>query len=369
MARLLVSCLVLAALAGCGGGSAAKTGTPPERHLTDDIAAQLDASLQKTVAGTGVPGASAAVVYPDGSMWTGVAGDAVLKPARAMTSDTALPFDSVTKTAVAALAMRLVEQGKLALDDPIAKWYPAWRGDPEATVRDLLGHTSGMGDPPDAFYERLLRSDRSVTPRQAVAAAGKPGPRTEDAVYSNSGFVVMGLILERAGGEPVSAAMQREVLRRDGLALQPGARTHPPRASSYWYPEDLRTPVSANDGSALIPSRQWTMLAWTAGALAGDVPSLARWGQALFNDEIVKPSSLREMAKFHPGAFWDGYGLGLAQYSFEGHEMWGHTGDGLGSHTEFWHLVKENVTIAVTWNDEVIEGNSGIFQGLVRAAV
>ncbi len=370
MARLLVSCLVLAALAGCGGGGAAKTGTPPERHLTPEISRQLDASLQKTVAGTGVPGASAAVVYPDGSMWTGAAGNAVLKPARAMTSDTALPFDSITKTAVAALTVRLVEQGDLTLDDPISKWYPAWRGDPEATVRDLLGHTSGQHDPPAAFFERLVASGRTVTPRQALAASGKPGPRTTAAVYSNAGYALMGLILERVTGEPVSRAMRREVLGdADGLAMQPAERTDPPRANSYWYPKDLRRPEPANDGGALIPSRQFATLAWTAGALAGDVPSLARWGHALFNDEIVQPSSLHEMSKFHPTEFWDGYGLGLAQYSFDGHEMWGNTGDGPGSHTEFWHLVKENVTIAVTWNDDVIEGNSGIFQGLVRAAV
>jgi D-alanyl-D-alanine carboxypeptidase len=369
MARLIVSCLVLAALAGCGGGSAAKTGTPPERHLTDAIAAELDASLEKTVSGTGVPGASAAVVYPDGSMWTGAAGNAVLEPARAMTSETALPFDSITKTAVAALTMRLVEHGDLALDDPITKWYPAWRGDPEATVRDLLGHTSGQHDPPPAFFERLDPSGRIVTPRQALAASGKPGPRTTDAMYSNAGFELMGLILERVTGEPLSRAMRREVLGdADRLAMQPGERTDRPRANSYWYPKDLRRPEPVNDGSALIPSRQFATLAWTAGALAGDVPSLARWGHALFNDEIVLPSSLREMSTFRPTEYWDGYGLGLAQYSFDDREMWGHTGDGPGSHTEFWHLVKENVTIAVTWNDDVIEGNSGIFQGLVRAA-
>ena len=79
-------------------------------------------------------------MFADGREWTGAAGDAVLKPAQPMTPDTSLPFNSVTKIATAALVMRLVEQGRLELDDPIAKWYPAWRGDPAATVRDLLGH-------------------------------------------------------------------------------------------------------------------------------------------------------------------------------------------------------------------------------------
>jgi D-alanyl-D-alanine carboxypeptidase len=368
MARLLVSCLILAALAGCGGGSAAKQGTPPAPTLTDSVASKLQKSLHQTVEDTGVPGASAAVVFADGSEWTGNAGAAVLRPRRPMTSRTALPFASVTKVAVATLTMRLVEQGKLTLDDPIVKWYPAWKGDPAATVRDLLGHTSGLAEPPDAFFNHFSRAHRIPTPRQIVAAAPRPGPRTKEAVYSNTGFVLMGLILERAGGEPLSAALQRQVLRSDELALQPGDRAPPPRADSYWYPHGIGHPEAVNDGSALIPSRWWARIGWSAAALAGDVPALARWGQALFNDKILEPSSLREMATFHPGAFWDGYGLGLAEYSFDGHKMWGHTGDGPGSHTEFWHLLKENMTIAVSWNDDAIDNDGGIFQGLVKAA-
>src|SRR3954466_9923128 len=133
MARLLVSCLVLAALAGCGGGSAAEMGTPPAPTLTEAVASDLQRTLHEMVEESGVPGASAAVVFADGSEWAGNAGNAVLDPRRPMTSQTALPFDSVTKVAVAVLTMRLVEQHKLALDDPISKWYPAWNGDPQAT--------------------------------------------------------------------------------------------------------------------------------------------------------------------------------------------------------------------------------------------
>ena len=91
-----------------------------------------------------MPGATAAVVFADGREWSGAAGDAVLHPRRSMTTATAIPFDSITKIVTASTAMRLVEQGRLRLDDPVRRWYPAWRGDPEATVRDLLGHTSGM---------------------------------------------------------------------------------------------------------------------------------------------------------------------------------------------------------------------------------
>jgi hypothetical protein len=109
--------------------------------------------------------------------------------------------------------------------------------------------------------------------------------------------------------------------------------------------------------------------AGTAGALAGDVPSLARWGHELFSGRVIQPRSLREMARLHPGAFWETYGLGLARDSLDGHTMWGHGGDGLGSHTEFWHLPRERLTIAVTWNDDVLDREGQIFPQLLRTAL
>jgi CubicO group peptidase (beta-lactamase class C family) len=92
-----------------GGASAGPTSIRP--RLTSDIAQRLQAQLETKVRETGVPGASAAVVFPDGREWAGAAGKAVLRPSRPMTSQTALPFDSVTKIATAALALRLVERG------------------------------------------------------------------------------------------------------------------------------------------------------------------------------------------------------------------------------------------------------------------
>jgi D-alanyl-D-alanine carboxypeptidase len=307
-------------------------------------------------------------VYADGKQWSGAVGDAVVKPRQPMTTDTALPFDSVTKTAAAALAMRLVEQDRLALDDPIRRWYPHWRGDPEATVRDLLGHTSGLADPPEEFWVSVIdHPRRPMTPRQFLAATPKPGPRTEDAVYSNAGYVLLGMILARAAGEPVEAALRREVLG-EGLAMQPAERPRAPHAHSYWYPRNLNDRVDATDRSGLLPRRTIATFTSTAGSLAGDVPSLARWGRALFGGEIVSDASLRKMTRFHDGV-WEGYGLGVAKAGVDDHVLWGHTGDGLGSHTEFWHLPKEGITVAVTWNDDVIDSDGQILPELVRAAL
>jgi D-alanyl-D-alanine carboxypeptidase len=375
MARLTVACAVLLALAGCGGADKGAAARAPGVKYTPAAAHRLDVALKEKVEDTGVPGATAAVVFADGREWSGVAGDAVLRPRRPMTTATAIPFDSVTKIVTASTAMRLVEQGKLSLDDPISKWYPAWRGDAEATVRDLLGHTSGLpGGPPDAYFIRVYEHPhRPATRQRFVAATGKPGARTEGAEYSDAGFVLAGLILERAGGAPIATLARRDVLSApggDGLAFQPGERAAPPHAHSYAYPPGVGRPVDANDRSAILPRRAWVTQASGAIGLAGDVPSLARWGSGLLGGRLLEPASLQEMQDVHGGPFWSsGYGLGLAKSSVDDHELWGHTGDGLGTHTELWYLPKERVTVAVAWNDGSIDNDGGIFQALVRAAV
>ena len=103
--------------------------------------------------------------------------------------------------------------------------------------------------------------------------------------------------------------------------------------------------------------------------LAGAIPSLARWGNELLGGHVLEPSSLKAMQDVHGGAFWSGYGLGLAEWFVDDHEMWGHTGDGIGTHTELWYMPKERVTVAVAWNDHAIDNDGGNFQALVRAAV
>ena len=85
-----------------------------------------------------------------------------------------------------------------------------------------------------------------------------------------------------------------------------------------------------------------------ATGLAGDVPSLAR---------------------FHAGDHWPGYGLGLASDASGGLEMWGHTGDGLGSHTDLWHAPRERLTVAMSWNDSEFDRDPTFMRALVRAAL
>jgi D-alanyl-D-alanine carboxypeptidase len=358
--------VVVVALAGCGGGhreSAAHAGGP---RLTDALARTLDAKFRRDVTLAGIPGASAAIVFPDGREWSRAVGAAELTPRVAMTTDTSFHFASVTKMATAALALRLAEQGRLGLDDPIVRWYPAWRGDRAATVRDLLGHTAGARDLTPAASSRLERSGRHLTGREYLGAAPRPGPRTTEAEYSDVGFVIAGIVLARAAREPLAQAMRRGVLHLPGgagLALEPGERPHAPRVHNYYYPHGIGDPVDLSDGSGLIPNRGYfTDVFVGAVGLAGDVPSLARWGRALLAGGLLSPSSLRAMTRFHDMPTEYGYGLGLFRDVLDGHLMWGHPGGGIGGHSELWQLPHDRITIAVSWNDDALDRQASPFR-------
>ncbi len=319
--RVATAACLLLILAGpaCGGDGREPRPTPPGPRLTAAVARALDARLRERVAETGIPGASAAIVFRDGRIWRGAAGDAVVEPRQPMTPETSIPFDSITKLAAAALAMRLVEQNRLRLDDRITHWYPDWRGDARATIRDLLGHTAGTRDP-----QIGVQQSTHLSQRRLLAVAPNPGPRTTRANYSSVGYVILGRILERAAGEPLAVATRRLLFDHpggDGLAFQPTEQPHSPLAHSYWYPSGNGPPVDASDGGPILPDRSRAATFGAAGALAGDVPSLARWGHELFTRRVVSPASLREMARFHPSGTWEGYGLGLAQDSFDGRTM------------------------------------------------
>jgi D-alanyl-D-alanine carboxypeptidase len=340
-------CGLVAALvaAGCGGGE--------ERAARADLPQRLDAELAKRAGELDVPGAAAVLLRRGKLVWSGAWGKADIEADRAMTAQTPVAYASVGKMITAALALRLAEQGRLSLDDPVRRWVPAWPGKRSKTLRDLLGHDGGIEDAPESFYmAQVRRPARRFTPADWLAAVRPPVP--EDAnVYNNSGFVATGMALRRAAG-----AGWLDLLRdtAPAIALQPEQRVKGEPARGYVYPEGAGRPQPFGDGGRFVPSTSLATAAWTSGGYAGSAEAMARWADGLFAGAVIDQDSLGEMTDFTPStALGDAYGLGLGRWEIAGEEVWGHRGGMPGFRTELAHVPKKGLTLFAVWNDDRID--------------
>ena len=145
---------------------------------------------------------------------------------------------SITKTFVSVVVLQLVGEGRLRLDDSVEQWLPGLVPDGDAiNVRQLLNHTSGIfnyTDDPDLFNELIADPFRTVTPEQLVAVATAHPPLFEPGTswsYSNTNYILTGLIIEAVTGRGVQTELQQRIRRLSttayGAAVDPGSPTTP----------------------------------------------------------------------------------------------------------------------------------------------
>ena len=173
----------------------------------------------------GLPGVSAAILFPDGTMWRATSGFADVAAKRRLTADTEFAVASISKTFLAALILVLVDEGKLSLDAPVAPYLPGVELDPAITVRQLLDHTSGLHDyfyDPDIDEALLADRKRVWTPEEALAYVGKPYFEPSAGWhYSNTNYVILGLLAETIEGAPLPTQLRTRFLAPLGLDRHP----------------------------------------------------------------------------------------------------------------------------------------------------
>ena len=330
----------------------------PTRRITN----RLQHLLDRFVATERVPGIQATVIFPDGTVWTGVSGVAAVG-GPAVTADTAFPIASVSKTFLAALVLELSREGKFGLEDRVAKYLPELRLDPAITVRMLLDHTSGLFD----FFEhrlidRALQDEPTVqwTWRRALGYTEAPyfAPGT-NWYYSNTNYLVLGLLAERATGRPLAAELRDRFLRPLGLTsmwyqdaekpIRPLAHGHRlvPRGGDL-LAEDL------SDGTGVSPFRSVITAAGGAGSLAGSSRDVALWARALYTGYAIDDDSLAIMlagvdaiAGYRPRV---PYGLGVQALEIAGHRTFGHSGRYIGIRAQMRWLPDDEIAIALLTN-------------------
>jgi D-alanyl-D-alanine carboxypeptidase len=342
------------AVASDAPGSPAPATSPDGSPVfPDELASRLDTLVAVSRARIPAPGISVAVRLADGSLYTGVAGDRQLSPRKPVDRDTVFAIASITKTFVTATVMQLVDEGRLSLDDRLSRFVPDFPNARNITIRQLLGHTSGLfdyfGNP--AYARRVFANTaRTWTPRQILRFVQAPvcAPGTCFR-YSNTNFVLLGLVVEAVTGKDVSTVIRKRLLDPLGMehtVFQPDEAT--PRDAAHGHLWGGGAIFYDQTGrSRVLPHQSASTVAWAAGAMASTPTDLATWASALYGGQVVSDEALAEMLTFRKR---DDYGLGTRTRDFAGHTAVGHLGGIRGYELAMWHFPDTGATIVVLTN-------------------
>ncbi|MFF4533270.1 serine hydrolase domain-containing protein [Streptomyces sp. NPDC001407] len=356
--RTAVVSVVLAAAALAPAAAPAYAAAPAARGA--DRAA-LQHALDAVVA-EGVPGAIAEV-RDAGGVWRGGSGVADLADGRRAQPGDRFRAGSVTKSFVATVVLQLVDEGKVKLDDPIGRHLPGLvpdtaKGAP-VTVRQLLGHTSGIANYTDVLRRepdplRTLQHSHH-TPRELVDMALKE-PRTFEPgeagkwAYSNTNYVILGMLIEKRTGTTLDQAVTRRIIRPlhlTGTSMPTSERLSGPHLHGY---EQFPGEGAPTDYADFSPTAFWG-----PGNLVTTTADLNRFYRALAGGKLLPAHLWREMNTLHDTDRGETrkYGLGLesnAAYCPGEKPAWGHTGSVPGYNTFSFTSAdgKRQITLALS---------------------
>jgi D-alanyl-D-alanine carboxypeptidase len=355
--------LATAALAATG---AMARGTPSPQDLgsavDEVVGSRLQQELDSYVAmNSEVPGVVVSIAGRDGEVrWTGASGQFDSATGEDLRSDDSFRAASVTKTFTAATVLRLAEKRELALDDKVGELLPRNivdrihvidginRGG-EITIEQLLSHSSGIWDyATSEKFTSAVRSDptRRWTPDELLdfaATNGSPySPPGQEFHYSDTGYVLLGLVIEKVAERPLATAY-RDLLRFDDLGLdatylegreeQPAGATR--RAHQYSGDTDVRDfdPSFDNFGG---------------GGIVTNSRDLSRFFSALFAGQVYDNASTLQSMLARSRAFdVTSYAKGIYKAQVDGNDRWGHSGY-FGSFAH--HFPEQGVTVAGSVN-------------------
>jgi D-alanyl-D-alanine carboxypeptidase len=339
-----------------------------------DLNSALRAAVQRDRAAARIPGVAVAVALADGRTLTVNAGVADRSTRRPVTDDTLFAIGSVTKPFTAALLLRLAERGALRLDDPMRRWVPRFRWADGITVRNLLAMRSGLPnftDDPDWRAAQDRSAGKAWTPARTLRYTGPPtAPPGQRWDYSNTNYVLAGLVAERAAGMDYARALRREVLDPRAFprtVVQP--EEHPAGSVAVGYRAGVPgVPMRHTPNDGYVPSETIASTAWSAGGMLASAHDLARAAQRLFRGDGLSPAARTAMTRFTDTGHDPPpqYGLGLARDTLAGQEVWMHGGDIDGFHADLAYLPGRGTTIAALTNLEASSpGREAMIEHLV----
>lgn len=257
-----------------------------------------------------------------------------------LTDDTKYRIGSITKTYTAVMIFQLMEEGKLKLNDYLDKYFPQIPNANKITIAHILSHRSGIPElNVDGGWRMETRTHEEVI---TAIAKGKPNfePDSQHS-YSNTGYVLLGYIVEKAGGKPYQEALKERIISKIGLknTYMGVANTNPDNneSLSYLYMGTWKE----------VPEINFSVPAG-AGAIVSTTSDMVQFIQALFDLKLISKSSLEQMKTIR-----DGEGMGMEPFTFAGKTLYGHTGGSNVSGAWLAYEPIEKLAMAYTTNAKI----------------
>jgi CubicO group peptidase (beta-lactamase class C family) len=335
---------------------------------------EVERLCEKFVADRRAPAISLAVSQHGALVFAKAWGQSNLEQGASVAPQTLFRIASVTKTFIGALFLKLARAAKLSLDDPASRWLPAFPRSSEFTLRMMLNHTSGLGEYTDRSFDDLARDAQRAYSNDEIVAymsainplfVNKPGAGWK---YSNTAYVLLGVIAELAGGAPIATLINGQLSTPAGLT-ETGWDIDPDRAqgraTGYGFRNSrwVQAPVVT------------TSYVGASGGIRSTARDLCKWFDALFDGQLLTREELAVMIM--PATLADGrstitsegsgYGLGVWTGKADRRRVWWHAGTTAGFSADARHYPDHQLSIVMLGNADA--GRMGSEPRRIREAV
>lgn len=358
--RLVLLLACVAALLFAAPATFAADALPPA------LQTKIDKLANDSLAGSGVPSASIAVVHDGKLEYAHAYGDARLDPKTPATPSMRYSIGSISKQFTAASLLMLQQQGKLSLNDKVAKYFPGLTDADHITLRQLLSHTSGYQDywPQDYVMPEMLKP---TTPRFIMDTWAKkpldftPGSKWQ---YSNTNYVIAASILHKLTGQTPFEFLSLHVFKQLGMGDVYDNNLHPlPVTDARGYHRYALGPLRPAPKEGV----NWL---YGMAELSMTPSDLARWDLAMLHQTLLQPASWHAMQTevLLNDGLGSGYGLGVFVGRLDGHRMISHDGEVSGFTATNLVFPDNGDAVVVLTNQDAV-GTSGVIARKIAKAL
>jgi D-alanyl-D-alanine carboxypeptidase len=333
-----------------------------QERLSADNTQKIDAVAAAALQSTGVPAASVAVVKNGQIVFVKAYGNAKLDPPTPATSAMRFSIGSVSKQFTASAILMLQEEGKLSLDDKVSRFLPDLTRANDVTIRELLSHTSGYQDywPQDYVMPNMLQpvdAQKILDQWARKPLDFEPGTKWQ---YSNTNYVIAGLIAEKAAGMPLMDYLRKRIFSiLDMKSVTDIDQKRLTESDPVGYMRYGLGPLrkAPKEGPGWL---------FAAGELAMTAEDLAKWDISIIDQKLMKPSSYGQLEAetVLKNGVGTQYGLGVSVRNSGGRKMVEHNGEVSGFTSENIVFPDDRIAIVVLTNQDAAGAAGAIASGI-----